>query len=291
MSDVTPKIKAVLLVVALLGAFAAYLLFDSAKSIARRGDTLGSSLGASLALPDNDKDADGLSDTDESLWNTDFQNPDSDNDGFLDGEEIASGHDPATPGPDDQLDFGGPLNLTERVSDLVLAGLQEGSLKPDDPRFAASLNAIADEITTQALLNSLPNEDLGVIQVENNPRTRQEYRNFMEPFLSSMLSTLQFTTEIEEDDTQALTIKREEILGLITRLAGVPVPKPWVQLHENLLKILQDIERNYFLLERLTDDGLQRLTSLGALIDIFSNLLPELLYQYGDAFRSPEASL
>ena len=63
-----------------------------------------------------DADNDGLSDTEESYWNTDFQNPDTDGDGFLDGEEAASRHDPKVPGPYDKL---ADLNLTQKTANII----------------------------------------------------------------------------------------------------------------------------------------------------------------------------
>src|SRR3989338_7250057 len=85
---------------------------------------------------DNDPDKDGLNNLDESYWNTDFQNPDTDGDGFLDGEEVASGHDPTKPGPDDSLK---DINLTQKLSELTSAGLVEGSLKLSSPELEKSL--------------------------------------------------------------------------------------------------------------------------------------------------------
>lgn len=42
----------------------------------------------------NDIDKDGLENWEEDIYNTDPNNPDSDGDGYLDGEEVASGFDP-----------------------------------------------------------------------------------------------------------------------------------------------------------------------------------------------------
>lgn len=41
-----------------------------------------------------DSDSDGLSDTDETIYGTDPQNQDSDNDSYLDGEEVNNGYNP-----------------------------------------------------------------------------------------------------------------------------------------------------------------------------------------------------
>lgn len=49
---------------------------------------------AMVKLEDNDYDGDGLSDRMELNFGTNLANPDSDGDGFLDGEEIDNGYDP-----------------------------------------------------------------------------------------------------------------------------------------------------------------------------------------------------
>src|SRR3990167_5240292 len=107
-----------------------------------------------LAVPDSDADHDGLTNREESYWNTDFENPDTDGDGFLDGEEVASGHDPLKPGPDDLLDTS--KNITAKVSNLIIGGLYTKDLKPginnqkyDQAVSDLSLSVIDDFYSTQ----------------------------------------------------------------------------------------------------------------------------------------------
>ncbi|OGF19635.1 hypothetical protein A3G56_00360 [Candidatus Falkowbacteria bacterium RIFCSPLOWO2_12_FULL_45_10] len=49
-------------------------------------------------LENNDADSDGLSDKLELAFHTDPTNPDTDGDGFIDGDEVNNGYDPAKPG-------------------------------------------------------------------------------------------------------------------------------------------------------------------------------------------------
>jgi hypothetical protein len=50
------------------------------------------------ALKDTDSDSDGLFDWEETLWNTDPRNPDSDGDGKKDGDEVQTGGNPGEKG-------------------------------------------------------------------------------------------------------------------------------------------------------------------------------------------------
>ena len=62
--------------------------------------------GQNVVDPTGDDNGDGLSNSDESLWGTDRKNPDTDGDGFLDGEEVANNHNPTIPAPNDILPLG-----------------------------------------------------------------------------------------------------------------------------------------------------------------------------------------
>lgn len=50
-----------------------------------------------------DSDNDGLMDWEETLWNADPKNPDTDGDGTSDNIEVKSGRNPIVPGPNDSL--------------------------------------------------------------------------------------------------------------------------------------------------------------------------------------------
>ncbi len=67
-----------------------------------------------------DSDNDGLKDWEENLYKTDPCNPDTDGDGYLDGEEINSGHNPLVKGPNDNqvfypLPVGDKYNITNKI--------------------------------------------------------------------------------------------------------------------------------------------------------------------------------
>jgi hypothetical protein len=75
-----------------------------------------------------DSDKDGLKDWEEVLWKTDPNNPDTDGDGVLDGEEVKLGRNPVISGPNDEL------------SDLATGLETESSIGNPASKFESSLN-------------------------------------------------------------------------------------------------------------------------------------------------------
>src|SRR3989344_7095974 len=88
----TPKVKVFFVFLAVMAVFSVFSFFDVFRGV-RSANLYDPPKPLTLDIS-KDADQDGLSNQDESYWNTDFQNPDSDGDGFLDGEEVASGFDP-----------------------------------------------------------------------------------------------------------------------------------------------------------------------------------------------------
>ncbi len=122
-----------------------------------------------------DSDNDGLRDWEEELYRSDPNNPDTDGDGYLDGEEVDSGHNPIVKSPGDKLDFyplplGEKYNLTQKVLDEETMGaileayvLEKGEYIMDHPEvysaesFAASVEkSTLEEISKRAVAEAFP---------------------------------------------------------------------------------------------------------------------------------------
>lgn len=56
--------------------------------------------------PGKDTDSDGLTDVEELMYSTDYRDPDSDKDTYLDGNEVFHGYDPSSPAPSTLIDTG-----------------------------------------------------------------------------------------------------------------------------------------------------------------------------------------
>src|SRR4030042_1229410 len=93
---------------------------------------------------EKDQDGDGLPDSEETYWQTHYKNPDTDGEGYLDGEEVLSGHDPTVPGPNDLLTSN--RNLTELTALLIAGSLSSGELDPESPLYAQTLEDLVNDI-------------------------------------------------------------------------------------------------------------------------------------------------
>ena len=62
------------------------------------GGFMGGTTGNHFPVENDDSDQDGLTDVMEDFYKTDKNNPDTDGDGYLDGDEVDNGYDPLAPG-------------------------------------------------------------------------------------------------------------------------------------------------------------------------------------------------
>lgn len=209
---------------------------------------------SALSIIDKDWDNDGLDNSDESYWNTDPNNPDTDGDGFLDGEEVASGHDPLIPGPDDFLPTN--ENLTRKMSYLTLAGLYEGSLKPDNPDYEATLNELSLVIMDDAV-NSFHSDISGVsLHIISSDKVSQQkyieefsgtYEDFLEIFIRQMSSLEENLNNIGFrgfTDNGVVRNFRESSAGyrkVFDELERMNVPKGWEANHLGTIKLAKDL--------------------------------------------------
>ncbi len=140
-----------------------------------KGSLLGSRTSEVFQENFKDSDNDGLRDWEEELFHTNPNNPDTDGDGYLDGEEIDSGHNPLVKAPGDKISFyplplGEKYNITQKVlSDETLDSmldsyvLQKGEYIEDHPEIyspetfsAFTKDSTIQEMSQRALADSYP---------------------------------------------------------------------------------------------------------------------------------------
>ena len=119
--------------------------------------------------PHKDSDNDGLKDWQEALWQSDKNNPDTDGDGTLDGEEVANNRNPIKAGPDDEMaqnsnEITTETTLTEEFSKDVFA--QYLTLKDSGVEFNSETElAFADSVLNSNYL-AIPIQEYTVDDIE-----------------------------------------------------------------------------------------------------------------------------
>ena len=244
----------------------------------------------------NDWDNDGLSNSDESYWNTDPYNPDTDGDGFLDGEEVLSGFDPLKSSEgktDDSLSEKSRLitsNLTEGVANLLVGGLFSGDLKrtADDATFGKSIDniAVAAISDTLAVLEGIEVSGDDFMVVENSQENKENYvKKITEITEGELLDVIMKqpgdinrlfvyspdifnnpnSNEIKTVFLEHANTYQKAYLGLM----ATPVPQDALELHKNILTMIKKIETHYRSIALSGQDPLKMLIVMSNLQTIY----------------------
>jgi len=194
------------------------------------------------SFAEQDTDHDGLSDNMESIYGTDSNNPDSDGDGYLDGEEIVSGYDPLKAAPDDRLGAHyvitprpaagsmQDLNLTNDLIDKLTNKVVNEEIRPmqdgnvvsiqDATSVEGALEAAIQRSYQEFNLPNIPTDQLD-ITLDNSHEALAEYAGKMAKALSGVE-----TNPIEElkndSDLSFEKIKACEEAAAIMKTIKVP---------------------------------------------------------------------
>ena len=247
---------------------------------------------------DADWDDDGLSNREESYWNTDPNNPDTDGDGYLDGEEVASGHDPLIPAPNDLLPT--DENLTMKMSQLALAGLVEGSLKSDNPNYEQSLNDLTDVIADDAVssfeidLSKIELRTIGANKfsqqnyIEEFSRT---YEKFLETFIKQMLALEDNLNNIGAYGmayggvAKSFTGSAHQYQEIYDELLKIGVPKNWESNHLGVIKLVGELRQASQFVVSGPNDPIKAAVGLNKIVQLWE-ILPKITEAYSEKLKT-----
>ncbi|KKR02608.1 MAG: hypothetical protein UT29_C0001G0088 [Candidatus Yanofskybacteria bacterium GW2011_GWA1_39_13] len=241
---------------------------------------------------DADTDKDGLTNRDESYWNTDFQNPDTDGDGFLDGEEVSSGHDPLIPSPNDLLNTG---NTTYKLSNLTLSGLYEGSLAPNNPNYNKSIYdmalAVMDDASSELSSKISPEK---IKTSKSNKENQEKYIREISPLIEQMFSAYVFelnkiasdfnNSELSNSDDQIIEFfknQSEQYDEYLNTALNIVPPKNWESDHVGLLKLLEDLKNVHAAIFKNNTDPITALVAMNRLSGLLE-IIPKITLSYAE---------
>lgn len=282
-----------------LGAlFSVYSLTNSLRSNITA--TLPQPLSASLpSALEADADHDGLTNIEESYWGTDPFNKDTDGDGFLDGEEVASGHDPRVPGPNDLLAVTNGFiksardtNLTQKLSSLVTAGIYAGDLKDQSTsQYKSAINNLGLSVLDDGYSTLNPPVDSSVIRTTANSQEIQEKyvstifdiieKKLMNDALLSFFKidvlTRMASTGSKNDSMRVeLLSEAMNIKNIAANIQNMDVPASWKDIHLELLSDVQSLALTLEAFSSMGTDPLKAIIATQNLQDLYTSV-PKLL--------------
>jgi len=246
------------------------------------------------ASENDDFDHDGLKNWEEETWRTNPNNPDTDGDGYLDGEEVASGYDPTKKAPGDELpdkktksrrpESG---NLTQVFVSVLEEKIGFGQIAPFIDA-EGNLLAIGSQVQPatqgefdEALVRVMPpfvyelteppikNEDIKIGQKDD----RKTIEKYMKEFLTILENTELFNQQNESDETimQKAIEDKDFTLSNIAALSykqvyeqvlQLEVPLSVLDAHKNFIKAAYSMYKVHENMKEIDKDPLKTIIAL-----------------------------
>ena len=237
----------------------------------------------------SDIDKDGLPDEEEPLYRTDPLNPDTDGDGFLDGEEVAAGCSPISASPKDcevkGLKTGwnkSKINLTEYFSSLIIGGLLSGDLNKSNPDFQKHIEKLADE--TSEIQKAMLSIDSSILEVsvsnDNSKNSSQKYLNILENTLAKYFFKKGAGIDINNLSKVDFSPYLDDLDNLYKELAKLESPASWLEIHKKLLKFVLELRVLIYNLEQQEEDPIKAYLTMknaGRLFNDYEKITAEIL--------------
>jgi hypothetical protein len=211
-------------------------------------------------LTERDADEDGLKDWEESLWETDSNNKDTDGDGTLDGAEIKANRNPVKRGPKDSLETEKttensatttPLSQTDKISRELFTKYM--SLKQSGKELTPEIEQqLVDTIINQDTFNTLPERKYTAESfriVRDTPESLRAYGNAIGiiikkhaiterdskgRFLHEVYILEQATENNSEAELDRLNTIIKSYENMLNELLKLEVPQGATTIHANL---------------------------------------------------------
>jgi len=248
----------------------------------------------------NDTDGDGLKDWEETLWKTDPNNPDTDNDGTDDNSEILANRNPLIAGPNDFLDnkvvvvestqnnfeLNQPLTQTDILSRELFAGYV--ALKQNNQLGTVQEEQFINNLITKNLsadINSIKKYTLDDLNILQDDRTE-----VLQQYATQLNSILNAHTDIEYDLSivkNALETKNQGELKKLDsnievykevqkELLRIPLPYKITAPHLEMINTFADLINDIQKMKLIWDDPLIGLTGIRGYTENEETLRKEL---------------
>jgi len=271
----------------------------------------------------DDYDFDGLADWEEEIYKTSPTNPDTDGDGYLDGEEVASGFDPTKKAPNDKLqdeasqqigkglDRPDPGNLSQMLGYILSNQLQSGQMPLIQAQDVNSIDQKVMDTIDEKVAEAIRKASTGFLSEFIPPFEKENYEfkltqeNNLEAIqnyakeTSNKLSTLNFCVDdnntkleieiiqeaIETNNFKQINCLRNSYLQAYQETLKAPVPLDWLDIHKGILLTYWNFHKIHQHISGLEKDPYKQIIILEKFEQAGDNLI-ELLKQIGADLES-----
>jgi hypothetical protein len=253
-----------------------------------------------------DSDNDGLMDWQETTWQTNPCQADTDGDGYLDGEEVASGYSPVVPAPNDELaDYDSikprllPHNLTQALAESLTKRITDQGLETIsgalDSTDLITSNRIVDTAIQEAIsqsigefsLPNIPDEEI-IISYDNSIEAIQIYAGKVVEIIEGWEANVLLIREpIAESETQVIyqAIETSDFSqidkyvafyqGAAESIKKITVPSDFKDIHKEQIGIFWIMGNIYKAIKQIDQDPLKANLALEQ-YEATSNLLDQM---------------
>lgn len=304
-------------VVLLLGIFIGGVVVLRTKGIGAQVLTEGKKVLFPIASePDADPDNDGLKNWQEDIYHTDPRNPDSDGDGYLDGEEVASGYDPTIKAPNDALagtdknaPRQAPKNLTAYLAQILSQKISAGEIDPsslnkvdaqNDPTIPYNKEVMNDAL---AQIGQRAKEYFALPPMASNTITSSSSVSTASAIAYLSQINIIFKTHIDEikklhtgeiemlkktidsKDTSAVSVYASEYQGVIAEMKGIDAPLYMIAWHNDMLTTLSVLVKIFEAVKDFQNDPAMAAAAIESYMPVVERLqaLSEKMLSYTTA--------
>ena len=217
-----------------------------------------------------DPDNDGLKNWEEKIHKTDARNPDTDGDGYLDGEEVASGYDPTIPAPGDALAGTDanqprplPQNLTNYLAQILTQKISSGEIAPaegdrpladsDDPNMPVNQEIISEALYQVGqnakqyfVLRAIPDNEIIIDSTTLSKDSRLRYivaigsaMKYENASRLGIQEVVMMKQTVDTGDTGNIEIFINDYKETINALKAVKTPAELADLHKEQISIFE----------------------------------------------------
>ena len=304
----------VIFIILIVGLISGYAILKSKNTKADMLEQLAQNFNMDNVI--NDYDFDGLSDWEEEIYKTSPTNPDTDGDGYLDGEEVASGFDPTKKAPNDKLQDEAsqqigeglarpePGNLSQMIGYLLSGQLKAGQMPLINTEDVDSIDQNVMDAMDESIMEAIKKASTGFLSQfippfekknhkfeltqENNLTAIENYAketsdslgvlNFCVGTNNTKMEIEIIQEAIETGNFELINCLNNSYLQAYQETLKVPVPLDWLDIHKGILSTYWNFHKVYQYISEFEKDPYKGIIILKKYEQTGDNLV-ELLKQ------------